>query len=340
MTVKVLLAMSGGVDSAAAALRLIRLGHEVEGCTLRLVEDFDAELTRARDTASSLGIPHRTLDLREEFYRDVIAPFAEEYARGRTPNPCILCNRRVKLGLLYDYARAEGFDVLATGHYARIESVGGEYRILRAADTKKDQSYVLYRLSAAELPHLLFPLGDMTKEEARALVKGAGLPVHEAPESQDICFVRDGNYAALIERVMGKPCPPGDYIDKEGAVLGRHKGIIHYTVGQHKGLGIALGRVRYVTAIDGALGTVTLGDEEELYHSEVTLRQVHYIGERRTAPYRASVKLRYGQRTVDTTVHPEGEGARLVFDTPQRAPAPGQSAVLYDGDTLLGGGVI
>ncbi len=337
---RVLLAMSGGVDSAAAALCLLRAGHEVEGCTLSLTEGQEAELARARDTAAACGIPHRTLDLGAEFYRDVITPFAEEYARGRTPNPCVLCNRYIKIGLLYDYAIREGFDALATGHYARIEKRDGAYRIKKASDRKKDQSYVLYRLRGEALSHLLFPLGEMTKAEARALVSEADLPAQEAPESQDICFVRDGDYASLVERVTGVPAKAGDYIDKSGAVLGRHRGIIHYTVGQHKGLGIALGRVRYVTAIDGVSRTVTLGDEEDLYQSEVTLAHVHYIGERRTSPYRASVKLRYGQREEEATVYPEGEGARLVFARPQRAPAPGQSAVLYEGEYLLGGGII
>ena len=169
---------------------------------------------------------------------------------------------------------------------------------------------------------------------------GAGLSVAAAKESQDICFVRDGDYASLVEQVTGVPCAAGDYIDKDGCILGRHRGIINYTVGQHKGLGIALGRVRYVTAIDGGAGTVTLGDEEELYRSEVTLSRVEYIGSAPSTPYRAAVKLRYGRRETAATVYPLGEGARLVFDTPERAPAPGQSAVLYDGDILLGGGVI
>lgn len=332
--------MSGGVDSAAAVLLLRGAGHEVEGCTLALTDGAEDEIARARETAASLGIPHRTLDLRQEFYREVITPFAEEYACGRTPNPCIVCNRRIKLGRLYDYAMAEGFSALATGHYARIARTGEGYRILRARDARKDQSYVLYRIKEEQLPKLLFPLGEITKEEARARVLEAGLSVAAAKESQDICFVRDGDYASLVERVTGVPCAAGDYIDKDGCILGRHRGIINYTVGQHKGLGIALGRVRYVTAIDGGAGTVTLGDEEELYRSEVTLPHVEYIGSAPSAPYRATVKLRYGRRETAATVYPLGEGARLVFDTPERAPAPGQSAVLYDGDVLLGGGVI
>lgn len=335
---RTMIAMSGGVDSAVAA-RLLLAEGELVGCTLLLTEG-EGGAEGARATAAALGFPHRTLDLTGEFYREVVRPFAEAYAAGRTPNPCITCNKEIKLGRLFDLAMAEGFHRLATGHYARIGEVGGRLRLMKARDPEKDQSYVLYHLREEMLPHLAFPLGELTKAEVRAIAGEAGLAAATAKESQDICFVPDGRYAALVERVTGHPAEPGQYVDAEGRPLGEHRGILHYTLGQHKGLGIALGRVRYVTGIDPLRREVTLGDEEDLYRTEVRVPRMHYIGERPTAPFRAAAKLRYRQREEAVTVHPEGEGARLVFDKPQRAPTPGQSAVLYEGDVVLGGGEI
>lgn len=335
---RTLIAMSGGVDSAVAA-RLLLAEGELSGCTLLLTEGEEGA-EGARATAAALGFPHRTLDLREAFYREVVRPFAEAYTMGRTPNPCILCNKELKLGRLYDYARAEGFHRLATGHYARIGVRDGRLCLMKARDPRKDQSYVLYHLREEMLSHLAFPLGELTKDEVRAIAAEAGLAAATAKESQDICFVPDGRYAALVERVTGHASEPGQYVDAEGHPLGAHRGILHYTLGQHKGLGIALGRVRYVTAIDPLRREVTLGDEADLYRTEVRVPRMHYIGDRPTSPFRAAAKLRYRQREEAVTVYPEGEGARLVFDAPQRAPTPGQSAVLYDGDVVLGGGEI
>ena len=339
---KVLIAMSGGVDSAATAALILEAGHTAEGCTLRLsgTEREEAELARAAASAEVLGIPHRVLDLREEFAREVIRPFAEAYAQGRTPNPCILCNKKIKLGALYRYAMAEGFDAIATGHYARIEMKDGRPHLLRALDGAKDQSYVLYTLTEEVLAHTLLPLGGITKREARAIAEECGLASARAEESQDICFVPNGRYAEVVEGVLGTPIPEGSYVDSEGRILGRHRGITHYTIGQHKGLGIALGRVRYVTRIDAARGEVTLGDEEDLFTREVRLCDVHFIGDVPTFPIPVTVKLRYRQRDVSATLIPEEGGARLLTDLPVRAPAPGQSAVLYDGERVLGGGII
>lgn len=343
---RTLIAMSGGVDSAVCARLVLTKGDTAEGCTLRLLDSErrtgNAEdIERARESAAVLGIAHRVLDLSEEFYREVILPFSEAYLRGRTPNPCILCNRHIKLGRLYEYARAEGFDCLATGHYARIERRDGHYRLMKAKDPDKDQSYVLYRLTEEELSHLRFPLGELRKEEVRRAAVAAGLTAAAAArESQDICFVPHGCYADVVEAVTGRVSAPGNYVDRDGTVLGRHSGIIRYTLGQHKGLGIALGRVRYVTRIDPLRNEVTLGDEEELYTDTVRLAEMHYIGKAPAAPFRATAKLRYRQREEAVSVYPDGAGATLVFDTPQRAPTPGQSAVLYDGEYVLGGGEI
>ncbi len=338
---RVLVAMSGGVDSTVAAHLVMAAGHEAVGCTLRLCEgEAAADASRAKAACEHLGIPHLLLDKRKDFYERVMLPFAEEYARGRTPNPCVECNRTVKLGLFCDYADESGFDAVATGHYARIVTEGGLPTLRTAADTAKDQSYMLYTLKADRLSRLLLPLGDLLKGEVREIAAALGLSDTAGKESQDICFVPDGNHAAAVEAILGTPCPPGNYVDRDGTVLGRHRGIIHYTVGQHKGLGIALGRVRYVTAINAARGEVALGDEAELYRTEVRLARVTYLGEAPTAPFRCAVKLRYRARDVLATVIPEGDGARLALDTPARAPAPGQSAVFYHGDCVLGGGIV
>ena len=333
---RVLVAMSGGVDSTVAAELVLRAGHEAVGCTLLLCEGAEGDAAAAAEVCRRLRIPHVALDRRREFFSLVMRPFAEEYARGRTPNPCVTCNRTVKFGLLFDYAEAEGFDAVATGHYARTE--GG--RLFKAKDGAKDQSYMLYTLPAERLSRVLCPLGELTKAEVRSIAAERGLCEGGKRESQDICFVPSGDHAAAVEGILGRPCPTGNYVDKDGTVLGRHRGIVHYTVGQHKGLGIALGRVRYVTALSAERGEVTLGDEADLYRREVTLRDVFYVEGVPTGAYRAAAKLRYRAGDAPCTVHPEGDGVRLVFDAPQRAPAPGQSAVLYDGDRVLGGGII
>ena len=340
---RVLIAMSGGVDSAAAATLVADCGHTVEGCTLRLTgtDEEAREIARAAESAATLGVLHRVLDLREDFRREVILPFAEAYRAGRTPNPCVVCNKMIKFGALYRYAREQGFDRIATGHYARTVSEGGRTVLCRGLDAAKDQSYMLSLLSEEVLSHLLLPLGELTKAEVRSIAEARGLASARAAESQDICFIPDGDRTGFLERFWGGPAPAGSFVDAEGTILGKHRGLAYYTVGQHKGLGIALGRVRYVTRLCATPCEVTLGDEAALYKTEVHLPALHLIsGERPTAPFRATAKLRYRQTDAPVTVYPEGEGARLVFDEPQRAPAPGQTAVLYRAEQVLGGGEI
>ena len=259
-----------------------------------------------------------------------------------TPNPCIDCNRYMKFGKLYERAKILGCDHIATGHYARIEYSGGRYLLKKAVDPAKDQSYVLYSMTQDELAHTLFPLGGMTKTEARRIAAGHGFFNADKPDSQDICFVPDGDYARVIELHTGKAAEPGDFVDSSGRALGRHSGIIRYTVGQHKGLGIPLPGKRYVIAVRSADNTVVLGEGAELYSSEALVGDVNWIsGEAPSSPLHCNVKIRYRQPEQPATVTPGPDGrVTVTFDEPQRAITPGQAAVFYDGDNVLGGGVI
>ena len=271
---KALIAMSGGVDSSVAAYLVKEAGYECAGATMRL---FDGETDReksccslddvldAKSVARKMGIPHHTFNLKSDFEKEVISRFVSSYERGDTPNPCIECNRRLKFAALYDKARALGYEYIVTGHYARIREENGEFFLLRAADKEKDQSYVLYTLTQELLAHTLFPLGELTKSETRSIAEKQGFCVSDKPESQDICFIPDGDYAAFIRKKTGKEYPEGDFVDINGNLLGRHKGIINYTVGQRKGLGIALGAPAYVKSIDPETNRVMLCKNEELF---------------------------------------------------------------------------
>ena len=267
-----------------------------------------------------------------------------EYCAGRTPNPCIDCNRELKFGALLDRALEMGYDYLATGHYARVDydEAAGRWRLLRGRDRKKDQSYVLYQLTQFQLAHLLLPVGDFDKDAIRQEARQAGLDVAEKSDSQDICFIPDGDYVQFLRR-HGAELTPGDFVDKDGRVLGRHKGLPCYTSGQRKGLGVAAGKHVYVVRKNGANNTILLGDDADLFSAALTASRVNWIaGEAPAAPVRCTAKTRYSQH-IDTpcTAYPlAGEGVRVVFDTPQRAITAGQSVVLYDGDEVLGGGVI
>ena len=344
MKEKVLCAMSGGVDSSVCAKLLIDGGYEVVGATMRLHPCAPGDAEDAAEVCRRLGIEHRVFDLSEEFTREVIDRFAAAYERGETPNPCIECNRHLKFGRLLEEAERAGCRYIATGHYARItrDEASGRYLLKRALHPEKDQSYVLYRLTQGQLSRTLFPLGELSKDEVRAAAESAGFVTARKRDSQDICFIPDGDYSAYIRRHTGKDYPAGDFVGTDGRVLGRHSGIINYTVGQRRGLGISLGERAYVCGIDAAANTVTLGRNDELFTDTVHIRDINMVSlPDIEGSLRAEAKLRYSHRPQPVLVTRGGEdGLLLKFDTPQRAVTPGQSAVIYLGDTVVGGGVI
>ncbi len=351
MTKKALIAMSGGVDSSVAAYLTMAEGFEVTGVTMQLWSEEHSVCDEAhplpdqnsRDAASvaaQLGFPHCSIGLGDSFRCRVTEPFISAYAAGLTPNPCVSCNRHLKFGSLMDLCRKQGYDCLVTGHYARIEqNEQGEYCLLTAKDSAKDQSYFLWGIRREDLPVIRFPLGNYTKEEIRALAKEKGLPSASRSDSQDICFVPDGDYAAFIEKHSTLDFPRGDFIAPDGKVLGQHQGLIRYTVGQRKGLGIALGEPAFVLKKDASANTVTLGSHEELFSSELTAHSVNLLC--KTLPSRTTAKIRYRHAPVPCSAALLADGRlHILFDEPVRAIAPGQSVVLYDGDRLLGGGII
>ncbi len=350
MDKKALIAMSGGVDSTVAALLCQKAGYNCEGVTMRLFDNeqcdkpcgTDENIKDAAAVSDALGFPHRVFDLREEFKNKIISRFIEVYEAGGTPNPCIECNRRIKFGKLIEMALRAGFDYVATGHYAAIEEKNGRYHLKRAADRDKDQSYVLYSLTQHQLAHTLLPLGGYSKPEIRAIAEENGLKTAGKKDSQDICFVPDGDYAAFIEEFSGRSYPEGDFVDRDGKRLGTHKGIIRYTIGQRRGLGLALPAPMYVCEKDIPNNRVVLCSNEELFTRELTVGDFNWIAfDTPPSSLRASVKVRYAHKEQPADITLLGDGkVRIVFDEPQRAIAKGQAAVLYDGDYVLGGGTI
>ncbi|MBP3321770.1 MAG: tRNA 2-thiouridine(34) synthase MnmA [Clostridia bacterium] len=336
-----LIGLSGGADSAYAASLLKKRGHAVEGVYLKMYKEADP--TPALKAAEELGIPLHVVDCEEEFEKRVLCHFVDCYKMGRTPNPCVECNRYVKIKILCDIAREKGFSRVVTGHYASVaKTEDGRYCICRAENEKKDQSYVLWGLTQEQLSMLYLPLSAEEKEELRQALEREGVSASSAKDSMDICFLPEGNYAAFVEE-RGGACPPGAFIDSEGRVLGKHKGILHYTVGQRKHLGIALGQPMFVSAIDPEKNTVTLVPSGGEYGHTARIKDLQFQS---LAPVSEgtveglTVKLRYGQKPMAVRVElAEGE-ATLHFEEPVRAVTPGQSAVFYDGERLAFGGYL
>ena len=337
---KALIAMSGGVDSSVAAHLMLQQGYACLGATMQLLPDFDPEDARA--VAAGLNMEFHVLDLQQEFCDAVMEDFVRCYEAGLTPNPCIVCNRRIKFGRLLDTALDLGCDCVATGHYARIARENGRYLLQKAADTAKDQSYFLYSLTQHQLAHTRFPLGALTKEEARRIAEEQGFINARKRDSQDICFISDGDYFAFLKQFTGKDYPAGDFLDRHGKVLGKHCGAVAYTRGQRKGLGLAMGHPVYVTGKDMVSNTVTVGENEALFSTTLLADELNFFPfDTLTAPLRCKAKARSRMAEQPATVYPEENGTcRVVFDEPQRALTTGQAVVFYDGDTVLGGGTI
>lgn len=356
---RVMVAMSGGVDSSVAALLLKKSGYDVVGVTLRLWVDPRSEeqagaesrgccsleaITDARRVADMLQIPHYVLNMQDEFKENIVRNFTDEYLQGRTPNPCIECNRTIKFSMLLQKARGLGIEKLATGHYARIhyDTAAGYYRLLKGYDKQKDQSYMLYVLGQAELASTLFPLGHMNKEQVRELARANALRVAHKKESQEICFIPDNNYRAFMERQCPQAHQPGEILSTSGRKLGRHSGVAAYTVGQRKGLGITSPTPLYVVHIDAHRNIIVVGEEVETYSAGLFADNLRFVAG--TAPgnkTKIQVKIRYRAPAIPAFLFPPvGDRARVVFEEEQKAVTPGQSAVFYMGDEVIGGGLI
>ena len=352
---KVVVGMSGGVDSSVAAYLLKEQGYDVIGVTMQIWQDED-EFTQeknggccglsavddARRVASMLGIPYYVMNFREEFQKQVIDYFVDEYLHGRTPNPCIACNRYVKWEALLKRSMDIGADYIATGHYAQIDRLtNGRYAIKHSATKTKDQTYALYNLTQDQLQHTLMPVGAYTKEQIRQIAENIGLPIAHKPDSQDICFVPDGDYDKFIRENTNAVIPKGNFVDKNGNVLGQHLGISHYTIGQRKGLGLALGVPAYVCEIKKDTNEVVIGSNADLFKKTVLVRNFNYMAyEDIVGEMRVEGKVRYSQKKSPCIIRKKGEFVECIFDEPQRAITPGQAAVFYDGEYVVGGGVI
>lgn len=353
---KAVIAMSGGVDSSVAACLMKDAGYDLIGVTMKLFHNEDVDIPRehsccslddvedAKSVAYKLDIPYHVFNFSERFEQDVIERFIDAYENGRTPNPCIDCNRYLKFDKLYNRARELGCDCIITGHYARIEQdrSSGRYLLKKALDGDKDQSYVLYALTQEQLKHTQFPLGGMSKQEVRKIAEAQGFLNAHKHDSQDICFVQNGSYAEFIEMYARKKYPAGNFIDHDGHILGRHRGIIRYTIGQRKGLGLSFPEPMYVCAVNPADNTVTLGRESELYAMSLIANDINLISTPSIpSPLRLKAKVRYRQTEQwASVIQIDSSTLQIDFDSPQRAITKGQAVVLYDGDIVVGGGTI
>ena len=345
MSKKAIVAMSGGVDSSVAAYLLIKKGYNCIGATMRLYEDERCSsadsVADARSVAERLSIPYYVFDFRNEFKEKVIENFIHTYENGGTPNPCIECNRHLKFEMMLKEMDELSADYVATGHYARVVEKDGWYYLKKAVDTAKDQSYVLYTLTQKQLSRTLFPLGEFLKPEIRDIAEKEGFLNAGKKDSQDICFVPDGNYIGFIEKYTGKIYPDGNFVDRQGHVLGRHQGIIRYTNGQRKGLGVSFGKPMYVVDKDIKNNAVILGENDELFSAELTADDFNWLIPNPEKEIRCNARVRYNMKEQPATAYCLDNGkVSIVFDAPQRAITKGQSAVLYIDDTVIGGGII
>ncbi|MGI5948637.1 MAG: tRNA 2-thiouridine(34) synthase MnmA [Lachnospiraceae bacterium] len=341
---KVVVGLSGGVDSSVAALLLKEQGYDVIGVTMKTWDGAESIIEDAKRVADFLSIPYHVIDFTEEFHRHVVDYFAEEYLHGRTPNPCVVCNRHVKWEALLDRSREFGAELVATGHYARVEKLqNGRYALRSSVTAAKDQTYALYNLTQDQLARTLMPVGSFEKEEIRQIAREAGIPVAEKPDSQEICFIPDQDYAGFIERYTGKQIQPGNFVDQDGRILGRHKGIIHYTVGQRKGLNLALGHPVFVTEIRPDTNEVVIGTNEDVFTKSLLCSKLNWMAVDgfHGSELRMLAKIRYAHKGAMCTIREAGEDlAECVFDEPVRAVTPGQAVVFYQDDWVAGGGII
>ncbi|SFE64377.1 tRNA 2-thiouridine(34) synthase MnmA [Peptostreptococcus sp. D1] len=347
---RVLLGMSGGVDSSVAAYLLQKDGYEVVGATMKLWEPGDDDknqaIADAKKVADKLGVEHHIVDFQDNFKKDVVSRFIDEYFEGKTPNPCVFCNKNIKFEKMFEVADKLNCDFVATGHYARMEYnyEKGLYELKRASSDKKDQTYMMYNLNQKKMARILFPIGNFDKPVIRKIAEEIGLEVHNKPDSQDICFVPDQDYEAFLRTHSEKKVKKGSFLDSDGNKLGEHNGIISYTIGQRKGLGITFGKPAYVIGINGEDNSIILGDNDDLFKSELIACEVNFLDmniDEMETPRVVDSKIRYSSKLSKATVTKIGDRrVSVAFETPQRAITSGQSVVFYDGDVLVGGGII